>query len=86
MPSAVVRKFAAEYAERHEIDEEEAVAILEGYWDKAKSLAKDSSKFEEENDAFWAYVMGIWKRMSGYDSDSVEASTGCRMLSITITL
>ena len=34
-------------------------------WDKAKAIAIKSGKFEKGSDRFWAYVNGIYQRMSG---------------------
>ena len=83
MPASVVKQFASKYAEREGIEEETALEKLEVLWDRAKSIAK--KKFEEENSPFWAYVMGIWKRMVKFEGSTSEASA-CNMAKIKIRM
>ncbi len=78
MPAAVVNKHAPEYAEEKGIELEDALVKLEELWEKAKKIAHKKD-FKKEDSAFWSYVMGVWKRMSGFRSESA-------MLPITISL
>lgn len=86
MPSAVVNSFAPEYAEREGLKVEEARAKLENLWNEAKKIAKKRDDFEEENDQFWSYVMGIWKRMVGYKKGNTSESSADHMVQIAIDL
>lgn len=86
MPSSVVTSFAPKYAKAKDITEEEALEKLEKLWDRAKTIARKNEDFEEEDDRFWSYVMGIWKRMVSYDNDGVSESTSStEMVQITIS-
>ena len=86
MPSAAVNSFAPKYAKREGLTVKKARAKLEELWNEAKKIAKDREEFEEENDRFWSYVMGIWKRMVGFDkAEEAEASSG-HMVQIAIDL
>lgn len=66
---AVINTFAKVYAERHDLEEQEAIDKLEALWERAKTIAEKKG-LELNSDEFYAYVMGIWKRMSGYETSS----------------
>lgn len=38
--------------------------VDEKKWEHAQKIAKDSGKKETEGDSYWAYVMGIYKKMT----------------------
>ena len=84
MPSSVVRSFAPKYAEKNDLSEKKAVEKLERLWERAKKIAKKQEDLEEESDQFYAYVMGIWKRMVGFD-DAKEEAEASNMVQITIS-
>jgi len=79
---AVIRSFAKTYAERHDIEEEEAFEELEALWERAKTIAEKKG-LELDSNEFYAYVMGIWKRMSGYETASESSS---HMVQISLDL
>ena len=58
MPSALVKK----YADKADI----SVGQAEHRWEKAKKLADE--KFSKKSKSYWAYVVGIFKRMMGEDT------------------
>lgn len=56
MPSSLITKVAK--AKKITIDRAEHL------WDKAKEIALD--KFDNGSDEYWGYVVGIFKKMTGY--------------------
>ncbi len=67
MPAPAV----ASLAEKHGI----STAQAEEYWTKAKSLAEEQGRREEDGDNYWKYVMGIFKTMVGETASSPYLST-----------
>ena len=51
---------------------------VEEYWEKAKELAKD--KFGEDHKAYWPYVTGIVKHMTGYAQKASKGITASELV------
>lgn len=49
---------------------------METLWDKAKSIARDEGLVEADGDVFYAYVMGIVKRMVGSKEHASQGTNG----------
>lgn len=81
MPNATIEKYAAEFAKDKRMARTTAIKKLEEMWEEAKELAKEEG-FKEGDDNFYAYTMGIWKRMSGFKSES----SGVKCIPITIDM
>jgi hypothetical protein len=84
MPATVLKSFAPTFARRNEISESTALETLERMWERAKQIAK--RRFESEDDQYWAYVMGIWKKMVKYEQESSASASHLTMLKIIVRL
>lgn len=60
MPNAFIEKIA----KQKKVSKEK----VEKYWKRAKKIAKD--KFKKEDDAYYAYTTGIFKRMMQLSSNA----------------
>lgn len=65
MPAPAIKSFAPKYAKREKITLKTAKNKLTKMWDRAKTIAGKKG-LTEGTDQFYAYVFGIWKRMSGF--------------------
>lgn len=65
---AVINTYAPQYAKKKGISVPAAKKKLEEHWEKCKEMAK--KKFKEGTDQFYAYTMGIWKKMNMFESTS----------------
>ena len=82
MPNATILDYAPKYAKAHKLSEKAAVKKLEELWDEAKQIATDKG-FREGADNFYAYTMGVWKKMTSFEA---EATAGRRVVPIEITI
>lgn len=81
MPNATIENYADEFAKDKRMARTTAIKKLEEMWEEAKEKATEKG-FKEGDDDFYAYTMGIWKRMSGFKSES----SGVRCVPITIDM
>lgn len=73
MPTQAVKSYAPKYAKAHRITRRKATSLLERAWVRAKSIAEKKGLKESEGDSFFAYVMGIWKKMVGFEPAEFKA-------------
>ena len=77
MPTQAIKKWSKPFAKKNKITEKTAINRLEKLWETAKRVAAKETG-DEEN---WAYVMAVFKRMTGLFKKKASQSSQDQPLS-----